>query len=712
LRVAEIASYFGIQNWFYKNVEELSGGQKQLLVLASVMALQPSVLILDEPTSRLDPIAASEFLTTINKINRELGVTVLMTEHRLEEALPLSDRLILLEKGQIVADGHPAEIGTALKNTNRSMFQAMPVPMRVHAAVENNLPCPVTLREGRNWFDQICHNRKLLPIQQENYPERINPAVELDEVWFRYEKDQPNVLKGLSFSAYPGEIAVLLGGNGTGKTTALRLMCGILTPQRGKGHFNEERCYLLPQNPQSLFICKTVMEDLLEVFAGMQLDSQEKEQRLAQIVALCQLEELLSVHPYDLSGGEQQRAALAKVLLLKPRLLLLDEPTKGLDAEFKLTFAGILRELTESGVAIVIVSHDVEFCAAHADRCALFFDGSIVSEDNPRAFFSGNNFYTTAANRMARHILPEAITPEDLVVALGGDPKLLEPPRRNEANSVETQAWLPMTSALHTEAANKKETTLPNPVAESKSATESNPEKQALQPRTLIAAVMILLSIPLTIYVGTNYLDDRKYYFISMLIIFEAMVPFFLIFEKRKPQIRELIIIALLCALAVVGRAVFFMVPQFKPVIAIVIIAGVAFGGEVGFLVGALTAFVSNMYFGQGPWTPWQMFSLGIIGFLAGILFSRGMTGPNRLALCLFGGLATLLIYGPIVNSSFIFTYQPNPTTEMFYVALLQGLPLDLIHAFATVVFLYIIARPMLEKLDRIKIKYGLITQR
>ncbi|MCL1859882.1 MAG: ECF transporter S component [Oscillospiraceae bacterium] len=164
-----------------------------------------------------------------------------------------------------------------------------------------------------------------------------------------------------------------------------------------------------------------------------------------------------------------------------------------------------------------------------------------------------------------------------------------------------------------------------------------------------------------------------------------------------------------MCAIAVAGRAAFFMLPQFKPVVAVVIITGVAFGGEAGFLVGAMTGFVSNMFFGQGPWTPWQMFSFGIIGFFAGVLFRKGILRRNRAALCVYGGLATFLMYGTLMDSSFVLIYQSQITRTMFFAAYLQGIPFNIIHALATVVFLAVISQPLLEKLDRIKIKYGLI---
>lgn len=783
LRVAEMASFFGIQTWFYKNVTELSGGQKQLLALASVMALQPSLLILDEPTSQLDPIAAADFLATVGKINRELGVTVILTEHRLEEAFPLASRAVVMDKGRVICDGAPAAVGETLRKQQHGMFHAMPVPMRIWAGVENSLLCPITVRDGREWLSQM-EIQNGLPAETLE-PLREHPAVELEEVWFKYEKDGPDIVKGLSFQAYPGEITAILGGNGTGKTTTLSLIVGLNAAYRGKVKINgtelgkipsgklfDKLLGVLPQNPQSLFVAKTIREDLLEILSESGLSKQEKQEKLRNIVTLCRLENLLNSHPYDLSGGEQQRAALAKALLLQPRILLLDEPTKGLDAEFKTIFAAILRRLTDAGVTIIMVSHDIEFCAEYADRCALFFDGNIVTENRPRAFFRGNSFYTSAANRMARHLLPEAVTVNDVITALGGTPvPLPELPEDSGEYRLEEQQditkskppvkkltpvrigvlcvsslafvltiillvinWNGFSSFISggTEAV----TVANDPAAVWKYTglmlafgieaiavaaalswgrgkpewtVQTAPSNRKLSKRSVAAAAMILLAIPLTIYVGIYFFGDRKYYFISLLIILESMLPFALIFESRKPQARELVIIAVLCAIGVAGRVAFFMLPQFKPVTAIVIIAGVAFGGEAGFLVGAVTGFVSNMFFGQGPLTPWQMFAFGIIGFLAGILFRKGLLLRGRTALCVYGGLATFLIYGGIMNPASMLTNQSSPTWEMLWPYYLQGIPFDLVHSLATVAFLYIAAEPMLEKLDRIKVKYGLV---
>lgn len=230
-----------------------------------------------------------------------------------------------------------------------------------------------------------------------------------------------------------------------------------------------------------------------------------------------------------------------------------------------------------------------------------------------------------------------------------------------------------------------------------------------LSKRTWLAVAIVLLIIPLTLYIGFTFFNDRRYYATSLLIIIECMVPFLLIFEGRKPQAREVIIIAVLCAIAIAGRVAFFFVPQFKPVVAIVIIAAVAFGGETGFLVGAVTAFASNMFFGQGPWTPWQMFAMGVIGLIAGILFRKGVLPRSPVPLALFGGIATLLIYGGVMDTASLLIWQYQPTLEMLPIYLIQGIPFNLIHATASVIFLLLISRPMLEKLDRIKLKYGLV---
>ena len=760
-KVAEMASFFGIEAWFYKNVTELSGGQKQLLNLAAVMAMSPSVLILDEPTSQLDPIAASDFLATLGKINRELGTTVILTEHRLEEAFPLASKVVVLDKGKLLCTGTPKEVGTLLKNKGHAMFLAMPTAMRVWAAVENDASCPVTVREGRDWLAEYATGHELRELSAEvrhTYPDET--VLSAEELWFKYEKDAPDVVKGLSLSAKKGEFLVLLGGNGTGKTTSLKLLAGLYQPYRGEVHVHGS-IGVLPQNPQALFVKKTVREDLFEILKSSKLGKEEKESSVAKMVQLCRLGELLDRHPYDLSGGEQQRAALAKVLLLDPDILLMDEPTKGLDAEFKQVFAEILQVLLRRGVTVLMVSHDVEFCARYAHRCALFFDGNIVTQASPRDFFSGNNFYTTSANRMARTFAPEAVTPEDLIAICGGElppvPELpeddfaLPQPAGNAADGkpkpfpwwrkllaaasgilslillVQAMGVTDLSALIGAEGMT---VLAPDQLklyavmigamlvfAFSVSRCSYRPdcllqtpkEKRKLSKRTAAATVLILLLIPLTLFVGETYLAGRKYYFIALLILLECMIPFFLIFESRKPKARELVIIAVLCAIGVASRAAFFMLPQFKPVMAIAIIAGVAFGGETGFLVGAMTMLSSNIMFSQGPWTPWQMFCMGSIGFLAGVLFRKGFLRRSRVSLCIFGALSAILIYGGIMNAASALMWSNTFSWKIALPYYISGFPMDCVHAAATWVFLWFAAEPMLEKLDRIKVKYGLV---
>ena len=421
-RVAEMACYFGIQDWFHRDVCNLSGGQKQLLNLASIMAMQPEVLILDEPTSQLDPIAASDFLNTVRKINRELGTTVIITEHRLEDIFPYADRAVVMDGGKVIADDAPRNVGKLLYEQHHPMFTAMPTPVRVFYGAAGVGECPLTVREGRSWLSKAFPQTPQYPaIPAPELSEETAPsALSLKELWFRYEKDSPDILRGVSAEVPKGSLYAILGGNGAGKSTTLKAICGICKPYRGKvtlfgkpidKYKNRElfsHCLaMLPQDPKSLFVKKTVREDLEE----MTKDKAE----ISRIAALCQITELLDSHPYDLSGGEQQRSALAKVLLTQPKLLLLDEPTKGIDSFFKETFAEILANLKKQGITIVMVSHDVEFCARYADLVSMFFDGQILTTDTPRRFFGSNSFYTTAAHRMSRHVFDMAVTAEDVI---------------------------------------------------------------------------------------------------------------------------------------------------------------------------------------------------------------------------------------------------------------------------------------------------------
>ncbi len=759
-RVSEMAAFFGIDGWFHQKVADLSGGQKQLLNLASVMALFPKVLILDEPTSQLDPIAARDFLQTLHRINRELGITVILAEHRLEEVVPMADRVLVLEQGKLLADAKPREVGGILRQ--HPLFHGLPTPIRIHDAVESDTPCPLTVREGRLWLEEYADRN---PIDGNNIP-KTAPAsgpeemmLEAKELWFRYQKEGRDVLKNFSLSIKKGEIYGLLGGNGAGKSTALSLLAGIQRPLAGtvlaegkplskRSDWHRGLMGVLPQDPTTLFIEKTVRLELEDFGNEENLSHQERENRLQKVAKFCRIQPLLSRHPYDLSGGEQRRVALAKLLLGMPKILLLDEPTGGMDAGFKREFGELLQSLAKQGMTVVMVSHDMEFCAEYAHRCGLLFDGSITAEAESRQFFSGNTFYTTAASRMARGVLPDAVLAEDVILACGGraispiqnpeqdisfiaeeETKTEEPtpkqkrgfwrvflgvlsavlflltcmrlnnlPPEANTSSLQLLSILELGVLLSCLLPAKKRTD-----AMSKHFVRGKPKA-----RTWIAAGLILLAVPLTLLGGLTLFGERRYYLTSVLILAETLLPFLIAWEKGKKTARELVLAGVLSALAVGGRMAFSFLPQFKPMLALVILTGIYLGGETGFLVGATSAFVSNFFLGQGPWTPWQMLATGMVGYLAGLLTQSRILPRKREILCVFGFLATIVIYGGITNPIYLILYQENPTLEMLVSTYAMGFPFDLVHAASTGFFLWVLQNPMEEKLLRMKSKYGL----
>ncbi|MEK3763435.1 ABC transporter ATP-binding protein [Solibacillus sp. FSL K6-4121] len=415
-RVAEMANFFGIHKWFREKTTVLSGGQKQLLNLASVLVGQPKVLLLDEPTSQLDPIAAMEFIQTLKRLNEELGITIICIEHRLEELLPISNRVVVMEQGEIIYDGTPRKMLLELPKEH-PMITALPTATKIFAALDGEGEAPLTIREGQQWLRSFSWHKVAFKAEEQQLG---SPILEAKNIAFRYERNAPDILQQFELSVHEGEFYTIIGGNGTGKSTALNVLAGLEKPYRGdvlifgknlKQYRNQElyrqTVAYLPQDPKILFTEKTAEKELQVVEAT--------EQQMAVLIEQLHLQHILTRHPYDLSGGEQQRLALAKVLLLEPKLLLLDEPTKGLDAHAKEELAAILHQLQRQGLTIVMVTHDIEFSAQYSSRCALFFDGSLVSQGTPRSFYSGNSFYTTAAHRIARSFEKQVITYEDVV---------------------------------------------------------------------------------------------------------------------------------------------------------------------------------------------------------------------------------------------------------------------------------------------------------
>ena len=438
LRVAEMASFFGIQGWFRKNVNDLSGGQKQLLNLASIMAMQPKILILDEPTSQLDPIAAKDFIDTLVRINKELSTTIIMTEHNLEDIYSVCDKVIVMEDGKVICNDTNYKVVDILsRDKNHKMVKSLPTPSKIYnqlnGYIEGASKSPLTVKDCRQWLNDSMDEVTITKLDDTETEINIDEkdreiAIELKDVYFQYNKISEPTIRDLSFKVYKGEIYSILGGNGTGKSTTLSLVARQRKPQRGKIFINniemkkynnkslyENNLALLPQNPQSLFVFETVKEDLEEVLILQNKDREYIDKEVKRVSKLLDIEHLLEHHPYDLSGGELQRAGMAKVMLLNPKIILLDEPTKGLDAYCKEEIGKMLMKLRDMGVTIVVVSHDIEFSARYSDRCAMFFDGSIVSEGTPKEFFLGNNFYTTVSNRIARNIFEDTLIYEDVV---------------------------------------------------------------------------------------------------------------------------------------------------------------------------------------------------------------------------------------------------------------------------------------------------------
>lgn len=430
-RVGEMSSFFGIQQLFRKNTADLSGGQKQLVNLASVLVMDPKILILDEPTSQLDPIAASEFIQTLHKLNLELGLTIIIVEHRLEDVFPLADKVVVMDSGEVVLVDSPRKVGESIHLNQRAkkMEKGLPSAVRIYNGLNHTGVCPLTIKEGKDYL-----NKYYLPLPMsfsERVSEKISSAeavIDLKDVCFKYERNLPDILYKVNLRIKKGEIFSMLGGNGVGKSTLLSVISGQRKAYKGKVKINQklikkykdnelyrQNLAFLPQNPQLLFIQPTIREDYEEIAKSVGYSKEETERLIQENLKKMGIIHLIDQHPYDLSGGEQQKAALGKILLLKPKILLLDEPTKGMDAFSKESFGQILKELKDEGVTILMVTHDVEFAAEYSDRCGLFFDREVISTDQTIEFFANNTFYTTASNRIAKQLYPEAITTNQVI---------------------------------------------------------------------------------------------------------------------------------------------------------------------------------------------------------------------------------------------------------------------------------------------------------
>lgn len=408
-RVGEMAAFFGIETLYDRDISTLSGGQKQFVALCSIMATDPDILLLDEPTAQLDPVAARELLGILDRLNKEMGVTIIIAEHDPEELFDSCDKILYLAKGKTEFFGTPAL--TAKYFVENALEGFLPETSKAFARLYDDLP--LNVRQGRAKLEKLCVTD--IPKQADNVADSAEPyALQCKNLWQRYEKNSPDILKGCDLGIRKGECYGLLGSNGGGKSTLLRVICGLCKPYMGtvslfgkkqkaykNGSLFREMLAFLPQEPVTMFVKESVREDLLQ--SGDKVAVKNVSQRMG-------IEHLLDRHPWDLSGGEIQKCAFGKILLADPKIIVLDECTKGMDSFAKKALGDILLDLKDEGRTILLVTHDLEFAAQYCDRCGLLFDGKIVAEDNAVEFFSRNRFYTTAAARLTRGFFSGAVT--------------------------------------------------------------------------------------------------------------------------------------------------------------------------------------------------------------------------------------------------------------------------------------------------------------
>ena len=675
-RVAEISSYFGISDLFHRDVCTLSGGQKQILSLASAAVTHPRLLLLDEPTAQLDPVAANAFMSLVRRMNDDFATTVVIAEHHLD-SIPLDRaKLFCMSNGAIAASGGLAEAASKIKRSAPRLLVSLPAAARISLAIGDE--CASSVAEARSAVCRRAAASEPLPVPPRRTPPPDGKTLlSVKNVSFRYEKNGMDILDGFSLEARAGEWITLFGANGAGKSTALSVLAGAEKAYAGRVE-RFGRVSMLPQEPRTLFSQTSVRGELL---AAAKNDAKKAD----AAARTCMLEGLDSRHPFDLSGGETERLALALVLLSDPDVLLLDEPTKGLDKASAAKIGAILDKLAAEGRTVITSSHDADFCAAHATRCVLMFDAAIADDEPVAKFFADNAYYTTAAARIAHGKIPDALTTEDVIYALTGiAPEAPDDGAENVPGALSPPSDPPPERA---------------PMIEDKPALPS-----------LLTLLTVLLFVPAALALGFIFLDPKYYYVTSTAIVILGLFPFFYSFEKRRPKARDVVTLAVICAIGVASRAAFIMLPQFKPVLALCVVCGAAFGSEIGFLCGAVSMLVSNIMFSQGPWTPWQMYAMGLVGFIAGIVCRRAVL-RRRLPLAFFGAFAAIAVYGGIMNpvSALIWGGEAlsAPVILGYYAA---GFPLDAVHAAASFIFLFLLSRPTLEKFTRLKTKYNVLS--
>lgn len=390
LLVAEAASYFNLEDKLDRDISSLSGGEKQMVNLAAVMIMKPNILVLDEPCSQLDPIASARLVEMIKKLHRDFGLTIVIVEHSTDNLFDYADRVMLVDNGSVAFKLPPNEAVAEMKRTNHKMLYSAPVYMALYDNASTVSQCR-----------EIVKSKSFAPAKKETLSGDI--ALKVKGVSFAYKKGV-DVLDDLNFSAYSGKINAVVGPNSSGKSTLLKVMAGVSKAHRGR----------LKSNGKVSMLC----QDVLNLFTH---DTCREEVEFGEITSFLEIDEIENQHPYDLSGGQAQRLALAKVLQAGADIILLDEPTKGFDPVLKDKLAGLLRKLCQQGKTVVLVSHDVEFVGRYADVVSFLSRGKIVATAPRREFFSSLNFYTTAVSKITCDVASGIVSVDDLKQLGGAD---------------------------------------------------------------------------------------------------------------------------------------------------------------------------------------------------------------------------------------------------------------------------------------------------
>ncbi|MGF2385394.1 ABC transporter ATP-binding protein [Lentilactobacillus otakiensis] len=427
-RIAELANYLGLDQLLHQPIEALSGGQLQLVNLASVLILRPEVILLDEPTAQLDPLSTQHFFEVLARIHDELGMTIVLTEHNLGSVLALANRLVLLQNHQIDYDGQP-RFGLTKMADDSKLKYFVPQVSQIFLGTDSYLDnLPISVAEGqaaiRDW--KLRFNGDLEQNEQTDLTASILTATDLT---FSFDHQQ-NVIDHLDLDLKAGDWLSIVGKNGSGKSTLLSILAGLRVPQHGKAKYDgqvvwkmatlkrNQRISFLSQTPTLQFGASTVGEELTRQAQALQLDFPDKQVKM--MIDRLNLTSVINQSPFDLSGGQQQLLGIALALMAEPDLLILDEPTKGLDPYTKHFLGRLLHEINANGTTILVASHDMAFCATYSKHCAFMFDGHLNTVLPTRAFFADNFFFTTPVNRLLRNQVPQAILPRDVKLVSEG----------------------------------------------------------------------------------------------------------------------------------------------------------------------------------------------------------------------------------------------------------------------------------------------------